>query len=175
MNRPERNSGSSGRRRSRTAPNCRSVLVTRSRFRQSAPMAEDVEWEPWLLISDSGLWLGRTRDRWVVGREGGPVASAREDARALLPLLDREWSVAQIEIKEVEQRATELGPVPLTATVGLALRWRSDHWTTAALRWLRDGFPLTALEQDLAPLPDDGTLPQASRHLAAKILRTIRR
>jgi len=90
-----------------------------------------------------------------------------------MPLLDRDWSVARQELEALALRAPDLGPVPLSSTVALALHWRSQHWTTAALTWFRDGYPIEGFEQEVAALVSDKALPQASRHLAARLLRSI--
>ena len=121
-----------------------------------------------------GNWLGRASDGWVVGRTEGTVARVDDDARALMPLLDRQWSVARLELDELEAQAPDLGPIPLDATVTLALRWRSQHWTTAALRWLEDGYPVDGFREEVATLVDDKALSQASRHLAARLLNSIK-
>lgn len=137
-----------------------------------ARLADDAgDWEPWLLISDSGLWLGRAGAQWAVGRVDGQVVGAADDPRSLLPLLDIDWAVAQQEVDELEQRAPDLGAVPLAPAIRLALSWRSDHWTAAALRWLRDGFPADEFSDEVDGVTDDKRLSQATRHLARKISR----
>ena len=40
----------------------------------------------------------------------------------------------------------------------LALSWRSQHWTSAALHWLWDGFRVTGLEIDVAATSKDRAL-----------------
>jgi hypothetical protein len=127
-----------------------------------------------LLVSDSGNWLGRAADGWVVGRPEGAVTRVDDDARALMPLLDRDWGVARFELDELEARAPDLGPIPLDSTVALALRWRSQHWATAALRWFEDGYPIEGFREEVATLVHDKAMPQASRHLAARLLKTIK-
>ena len=135
-------------------------------------MGAEAELERWLLISDSGLWLGRAANCWGVGRVGRSVAIVDNDARALLPLLERDWAVAQLEVEDLEERAPDLGPLPLTPTVLLALSSKvSRHWTAAALRWLVDGFPISGLSDEVANLTHDKTVSQSSRHMAAKVLK----
>lgn len=125
------------------------------------------------MISKSGLWLGAAPSgTWVVGRVGGAAHEAHGDPRGLMTWLERPWSVARAEREEVQGRRPDLGPVPLAAAVRLALEWETDYWPSLALGWLSDGYPIDGLEEYLVRLQDAHWLPQRSRHLARRLLRS---
>lgn len=124
-----------------------------------------------LLISDSGLWLGATAQGWVVGRLNASPVGVESDPRALLVLLEREWSVARLELHDLEVCRPDLGSVSMVPAVKLALSGQSSRWAELALRWCADGFALDGLVGDIQSLAQDRRISQHGRHLAAKLLR----
>ncbi len=134
----------------------------------------DRKWEPALLISGSGLWLGRLAGRWVVGRRNGYPSEVSGHPISLLVLLERDWSVAQLEIADLELSSPGMEPISLFETVRLALSPDvSAHWTSKAIDWLQQGFPREGLRPDLERVVDDRRLSQRTRHGAERLLRTF--
>lgn len=125
-----------------------------------------------LLISDGGLWLGATTKSWVVGRLGAVAAVVEDDARTLLVLLSRDWSLAKTELLELENRRPDLPPLSMRAAVQLALTGSSTWWAELALQWCADGFPLEGLEGEIDRLTTDRHLSQRGRHLAVNVMRS---
>lgn len=124
-----------------------------------------------LLISDSGLWLGATANEWVVGRLDASLVGVEGDSRALLVLLERDWSVARLELQDLGQRRSDLGIPSMSASVKLALTGQNPRWAEFALQWCADGFPLDGLVDQIESLAHDERISQRGRHLAASVLR----
>jgi len=130
-----------------------------------------VDWDPLLLLSDGGLWLGASDRSWVVGQRREAGRPVNEDARSLMPLLERSWSIAKEELEEVEQRFEHLGRIPTEPTVRLALSWPA-YWAELALNWLADGYPKDGLADEIAAVESKPGFPQSVRHLARRVRRS---
>ena len=77
------------------------------------------------MISDSGLWLGRLAGRWVVGRRNGDPSDVSGNPISLLVLLERDWSVAQLEIADLELSSPGMEPISFSKPSGLRCRQTS--------------------------------------------------
>lgn len=127
-------------------------------------------WEPLLLVSARGTWLGAGKSDWMLGSEHGPARIAGDDPHAMLPLLEQEWPVVRARLAEVEARHPELGIVPTRPAVRLALSISTPHWPVRALRWLALGYPVDGLRPGMEALVDAAWLSPPARQVLVGLL-----
>lgn len=107
-----------------------------------------VEWDPVLLLSSGGAWLGLAGDEWVVGEPAGVVSGMQgQDIIGLLPALEWDADVFFVELRAALSESgrdveDQLASFPLERLLITALGTSSTYWAEMSARWF-DRQPLT--------------------------------
>jgi hypothetical protein len=139
-----------------------------------------VEWEPVLLVSSEGAWLGLAEHGWVVGEPGGIISGTEgDDVIGLLPVLERDPDVFFAELREALAAVhhdvdSHVARFPLERLLTTALATSSAYWSELSIGWF-DHQPLSdTFRAALEDVEDARWAPQRVRQAARRRLRANR-
>jgi hypothetical protein len=144
--------------------------------------SETIVWRPRILLSETGVWLGRSDGhRWVVGRPEGTVGVWPNDtglSPVWLLILDNDPDVLHDELLQLngdpsEPHAPDLNSL-IRRTIELGLQSRSDHWVERALLWVEASGSRTEVAEQLREVASDAGVKQHSRQWARRLASALR-